>query len=201
MRRDSESGWLLCPPAPHERSSHLQLLDISLSVISQHSKMDECHEMKWRRIEGSCPPCIKNHTATRVGSSLYVVGGHDDTEWMDSVQRYDAVGDRWEAVAPMSARRAGHAVAVSGGSDRGDPADDQRAGDDFARADPVIVAVAIALGIGRGGGGEGHGARGSGAQGGGGASWLRQAEFYGEIWRLNGNTECVLYTEFKPHHF
>ena len=59
--------------------------------------MDECHEMKWRRIEGSCPPCIKNHTATRVDGRLFVFGGYDGRRNHATVHTFDCDTYTWSA--------------------------------------------------------------------------------------------------------
>jgi len=44
-----------------------------------------------------------------------VVGGSDDTSRLNSVERYDIIGDQWSAVPPMSSARNGVGVTAIAG--------------------------------------------------------------------------------------
>ena len=47
---------------------------------------------------------------------LYAVGGHNGTERLNSVERYDPATDTWEAVAPMGTVRNALGVVVLDGA-------------------------------------------------------------------------------------
>ena len=72
--------------------------------------------MKWRRIEGSCPPCIKNHTATRVDGRLFVFGGYDGRRNHATVHTFDCdtylVGARARPRQPPEGRN-GHTATLA----------------------------------------------------------------------------------------
>jgi hypothetical protein len=52
--------------------------------------------------------------AGRIGDRIYVVGGYDGQDELDTCQVYDPQQDRWETCPPLNAPRGGVGVAVVG---------------------------------------------------------------------------------------
>lgn len=60
------------------------------------------------------PHPIGQHAMVHFGGSLYVVGGQNDGQDLNTLWRYDIAKDSWNAMEPMPTARHSHAISVSG---------------------------------------------------------------------------------------
>lgn len=68
---------------------------------------------KWTEIS-KLPHPIGQHAMTYFDGALFLVGGQDDGQDLDTVWRYDIAADRWDAMTPMPTARHSHAIARDG---------------------------------------------------------------------------------------
>ncbi len=67
----------------------------------------------WAEIS-KLPHPIGQHAMTHFGGALYLVGGQDDGQDLDTLWRYDIAADTWSALQPMPTARHSHAIARAG---------------------------------------------------------------------------------------
>ena len=67
----------------------------------------------WTEIS-KLPHPIGQHAMVHFDGSLYLIGGQDDGNDLDTIWRYDIAADKWSAMQPMPTARHSHAIARSG---------------------------------------------------------------------------------------
>lgn len=75
------------------------------------------HRMNWRKVEGTTPPCIKNHTATLVDNRLVVFGGYDGRRNHATVHIFDCESYIWSECVDIGGQppegRNGHTATLA----------------------------------------------------------------------------------------
>ena len=58
----------------------------------------------------------REHASVTCGDSIYSIGGHDGSQYLNSAERYDIQTDQWISITPMNQARCDHAAVSIGES-------------------------------------------------------------------------------------
>ena len=85
-----------------------------LSMWDMHNLVETYVPREWTEV-APMHTARHHHSSAVVDGAIYVIGGYDETKYLDTVERYDPRNDVWTSVAPIHSARHYHSSAVVDG--------------------------------------------------------------------------------------